>query len=72
MELSFKNKRVRIYAWIMIPSFICTILLFIFLPRDLNRIIIVSPLLIGYFIYMVWKVRDVSKQFSGNDSRQIK
>jgi lipopolysaccharide export LptBFGC system permease protein LptF len=52
-ELSFKNKRVRIWFWLMVPAFILSIALFIYLPNRLSMIG-ASPLLIGYFSYLGW------------------
>ncbi|ASK63963.1 hypothetical protein CFK37_18265 [Virgibacillus phasianinus] len=67
-DLSLKNNRVRVWLWLMIPAFIITFLLFVFLPRELPGIVSVLPLIICYFIYLGWmlfrkeKIRDEKYQ----------
>ncbi len=56
-ELSFKNRKVRIWAWIMIPAFILTFALFLFAPKHLPTIVSIIPLIIGYlsYLYLVFR-----------------
>ncbi|RCW63361.1 hypothetical protein [Saliterribacillus persicus] len=34
--LSFKNRRLRVWLWIMIPAFLLTFGLFVYLPKEFN------------------------------------
>lgn len=52
-ELSLKNRRIRTWLWIMIPAFILTFSLFVYLPKEFN-FLPVLPLIIGYLSYLGW------------------
>lgn len=52
-ELSLKNKRVRMWFWLMVPAVILSIPLFIYLPGRFSNVG-AFPLLIAYFIYLGW------------------
>ncbi|RKQ17140.1 hypothetical protein D8M05_05610 [Oceanobacillus bengalensis] len=56
-HLSFKNKKVRIWFYLMIPAILLSILLIIYFPNNLPRIynIIPSlPVFIAYAVYYLW------------------
>ncbi|WP_085994211.1 hypothetical protein [Oceanobacillus senegalensis] len=60
-ELSLKNKRVRVWLWLMVPAFILTFGLFIYLPKEFS-IVPIFPLIIGYFSYLCWVFVEKKKQ----------
>ncbi|MBP2239784.1 lipopolysaccharide export LptBFGC system permease protein LptF [Cytobacillus eiseniae] len=61
-ELNLKNKRVRVWLWLMVPAFILSIALFIYLPSG-NSVYGAIPLIVSYFIYFGWsKVKNRQTQ----------
>ncbi|MRH43513.1 hypothetical protein GH741_12570 [Aquibacillus halophilus] len=64
-ELSFENKHLRIWFVVMIPALILTILLFIFLPSELQYLPIWIPIITISF-YWGWVIIK-EKQNKTND-----
>ena len=60
-DMSFKNKKVKVYFATIIPLIIVAILLYIFLPNEL-QLIPTSLLIIGVGAYFIWILLDRKKQ----------
>lgn len=58
--MSFKNKKVKVYFAAVIPLIIVAILLYIFLPNEL-QVIPTSLLIIGISAYFIWMFTDKKK-----------
>ncbi|ALS77416.1 hypothetical protein FQ085_05690 [Planococcus sp. ANT_H30] len=64
-DMSFKNNRVRVYFATMIPLIIGAILLYLFLPNEL-QLIPTLMVIIGVITYYIWLILDRKKQKGGN------
>lgn len=53
-ELSFQNKEVRMWCYIMIPIIFVSILLMLFFQNSISPIIHFSPT-IGWILYGFWR-----------------
>ena len=62
-DMSFQNKRVRIWFAFVLPSVLLAVLLYIFLPNEF-QFIPTLILIVGLAIYYAWVVIDKRKQKS--------
>lgn len=60
-HLSFKNKQVRMWFFIVIPGIPLTLLLYLFLPREFHLIPSLLPIPL-ILIYLGWLIVDRNKQ----------
>ncbi len=60
MELSFKNRRVKMWFLVMVPALLIAILLFIILSSDYHFVPTVIPI-VAMVAYWVWSVLEKYK-----------
>ncbi|MBT2583813.1 hypothetical protein [Planococcus sp. ISL-109] len=63
-DMSFKNKRVRMYFATVIPLIIVAIIMYIFLPYEL-QLVPTSLLIVGIAAYFIRVLVDKKKQRNG-------
>lgn len=59
-DMSFKNKKVKVYFATIIPLIIVAILLYIFLPNEF-QLVPISLLVIGVAVFFIWILIDRKK-----------